>query len=259
MRDGHGVLEVEQVGAASVVTRSAARPPLQVLVPKNHGGAVWAYLSNLGGGLVDGDDLALETRVGAGAAALLATQASTKVYRSPRGCRQRVVCHVGAGGLLVVVPDPVVCFADARLDQETVVHLADGASLLLVDAVTAGRAARGERWAFASYRSAFSVHLGGELLLHDAVELDAGHGRLDERMGRWGAVATVVAIGARAPALAETSSIPGGDWAAARSPLSEGTLVRAAATSAERLHLGLRELLAALPHTLGDDPFARKW
>ena len=258
-RAGHGVLEVARVGGASVVTRSAARSPLQLLVPRNHGDAVWAYLSSLGGGLVDGDEVALAARVGAGAAALLSTQASTKVYRSMRGCRQRLDAEVGDGGLLVILPDPVTCFADARLEQETVVRLGAGGSLLLVDAVTSGRAARGERWAFAGYRSAVTVSREDRLILHDALELDAGHGGLDARMGRFDAIATIVAIGARAPALAETAAKPGGDFLAARSPLAEGVLVRAAATSAERLHQGVRALLAALPATLGDDPFARKW
>src|SRR5690349_4466504 len=112
---GEAILEVARGEARSVVLRAAARSPLRLLLPRNHGDAIWAYQSSLGGGLVDGDDVTLRVRVGAGAAALVATQASTKVYRSPRGCRQRVDAEVGDGGLLVLLPDPVVCYAGARL------------------------------------------------------------------------------------------------------------------------------------------------
>lgn len=263
---GEAVLAVERAahdGGRSVVTRAAARSPLQVLLPRNHGHAVWAFLSSHGGGLVDGDDTALAVRVGEGASALLTTQASTKVYRSPGGCSQRVDAEVAAGGLLVVMPAPVVCFAGARLEQSVVVRLGDGASVVLVDAMTCGRAARGERWAFARYRSVLEVHRGARRIVRDAIELDAAHGALAPRLGRFDALATVIAIGPRAPLAPAAPPTPDASalppWVAATSPLAEGTLVRAAARSVDALHRGLRALLAEIPALLGDDPFARTW
>lgn len=265
---GEAVLAVERAaheGGRSVVTRAAAKSPLQVLLPRNHGHAVWAFLSSHGGGLVDGDDTALAVQVGEGASALLTTQASTKVYRSPRGCSQRVDAEVAAGGLLVVMPAPVVCFAGARLEQAVSVRLGDGASVVLVDAATCGRAACGERWAFARYRSVLEVRRGERLIVRDAVELDATHGPLAPRLGRFDALATVIAIGPRAPLVVDAAphapdvagALPA--WVAATSPLAEGTLVRAAARSVDALHRGLRALLAEIPALLGDDPFARTW
>jgi urease accessory protein len=256
---GEGVVAIERASGRSVVTRQAARGPLQLLVPRNHGDAVWVFLSSLGGGFVDGDSVALDVRIGAGAAAMLATQASTKVYRSVRGCAQEVHAEVGDGGLLVVLPDPVVCFAGARFSQSIDVQLGDGATLILVDAVTCGRAARGERWAFDAYRSAITVRRGERLLLHDAIELDAAAGALDARMGRFDALATLVGFGPRAelapPPLPERAA----GWLAARSELDGGALVRAAAADTEHLHAGIRAALTSLPALLGDDPFARKW
>jgi urease accessory protein len=256
MNAGHGVLSVTRGATGSVVTRAVARSPLQLLVPRNHGHAVWAFLSSHGGGLVDGDDVAFSVEVGAGASALLTTQASTKVYRSPRGCKQSVTATVGDGGVLVVLPDPIVCFAGAQLEQSLTIRLGESASVVLVDAATAGRVAHGERWAFARYRSVLSVARGDRTLVHDAIELDPRHGPLADRLGRYDALATVIAIGPHAP-LAPTTN--GADWVAATSPIAEGTLVRAAATSVEQLHRGLRILLAGIPPLLGDDPFARKW
>jgi urease accessory protein len=252
---GEAILEVARGGARSVVTRAAARSPVRLLLPRNHGHAVWTFVSSLGGGLVDGDHAALRVKVGAGAAALLTTQASTKVYRGDS--RQRVEADVADGGLLVVVPDPVTCFAGASLEQATEVRLGAGASLILVDAVTCGRAARGERWQMARYRSSVTVHREGRLVLRDAVELDPAHGALAARIGRFDGLATVVAVG---DDLAAPGPASDRDWVVARSRLGDGvTLVRAAATSAERLHRGVRSLLEALPKLLGDDPFSRKW
>lgn len=262
MDAGHGILAVTRGATGSVVTRAVARSPLQLLVPRNHGHAVWAFLSSHGGGLVDGDEVAFRVEVDAGAAALLTTQASTKVYRSPRGCRQSVTATVGDGGLLVVVPDPVVCFAGARLEQSIAIRLGEGASVVLVDAATAGRVAHGERWAFARYRSVLSVARIGaagereRVLVHDAIELDPRHGALASRLGRFDALATIIAIGPLAT-LAEVARSD--DFVAATSPIPDGNLVRAAATSVEQLHRGLRNLLGGIAPLLGDDPFARKW
>lgn len=253
--DGAGVLAVERGPARrSVITRAVARSPLRILTPANHGHAAWAYVSSLGGGLVDGDAVALRVEIGDGAAAMLATQASTKVYRG--GAGQRIHATVGAGGLLVVLPDPVVCFAGARLEQSLDVRLGDGASVIIVDAFTCGRAASGERWAFDGYRSAITVTRGDRLLLRDVIELDPAHGALPARMGRFDALATIVAIGA------ELTDPPpparGAACLASRSPIEDGTLVRAIATGAEPLHAAIRAALTGLPALLGDDPFARK-
>ena len=51
----------------------------------NAGASAWAYAATYGGGLVGGDSVSMRVEVGAGASALVATQASTKVYRSDRG------------------------------------------------------------------------------------------------------------------------------------------------------------------------------
>ena len=73
-------------------------------------GAARCVLSSLGGGLLQGDAIAVEARVGAGATLQLSTQASTKVYRGARGAAQSLDADVAAGGLLVVTPDAVTPF-----------------------------------------------------------------------------------------------------------------------------------------------------
>ena len=143
-----------RAGERTVVHTAAARSPLKLLLPKNHGVGCWVYVATLGGGLVDGDAIALSVEVERGGCALLGTQASTKVYRSPGGTTQTLHARVASGALLAVLPDPVSCFAGARYAQDLRIDLHDAtATLVLVDALTCGRAARGERWAFARYAS----------------------------------------------------------------------------------------------------------
>jgi urease accessory protein len=256
---GRGALAVARVGGVSVIERASARSPLVLVPTRRCGDAAWVFASSLGGGLVDGDQLALAVDVKADAALLLTTQSSTKVYRSPRGCAQTLAAQVAPGGLLALCPDPVVCFAEARYAQEIAIELQPGGSLVLVDGLAAGRSARGERWRLARYASAITVGAG----LRDAVVLDPAHGPLPERLGRFDLLATVIAMGPRAAPVAADLLAAGpplgrrADLLIAPSPIAGGAIARLAATSVEEAALAVRGLLRGLGPLLGDDPFAR--
>jgi urease accessory protein len=261
---GSGLLEVEVTRGRSVVTRSFARAPLRLLDPRNGGDAVWVFASTLGGGLVDGDELRLDVRVRRGARAVIGTQASTKVYRSPRaGCRQDLTVHVADEGLLVAAPDHVTCFAGASYDQTTAIHLAPTASLVLVDTLSAGRVARGERWMFNRFTSRLAVDCSGAPVLRDAIVLDPAHGDLAARLGRFDAIATLVFLGPAARSILPSErprSPPArrADLVEATSPLQGGAIVRLAGASLEAVLARICTLLAGLAGLLGDDLFARK-
>jgi urease accessory protein len=264
---GRGTLAFVRCGAKTVLREARATSPLKLLSPKNHGSAAWVFAATFGGGLVDGDAIAIDVEVGEGASALLGTQASTKVYRCPSSeCRQDLRARVASGALLVSVPDPVACFAGARYAQSAHVELDAEASLVLVEAFTAGRSARGERWDFARCASRTLVRRGGAPLVLEALLLDPAHGDLRARMGRMDAIATVLLAGPRvrslrdaalalAPPLARSAPL-----VAAASPIGDdAAIVRIAATTVEAATRAARERLAGLAGLLGDDPFARKW
>jgi urease accessory protein len=241
--------------------------PLRLLTPRNHGHAAWAYTSSLGGGFVDGDVVALDLRVDRGAAAFVSTQGATRVYRSPSGCASETTAEVAPGGLLALVPDPVICFAGARFRSRCFLDLARGGSLVFLDALCAGRMSRGERWAFLSYASGLRLAIDGDVVLDETLLLDPGHGPLAERLGRFDLFATLVLAGAPLVATREELSrrieeAPLG----VRSPLVESRsrlgpdalLVRVAAVSVEDGLARLRSHLRFLPGLLGDDPFSRR-
>lgn len=267
---GSGHVAFERAGAATVLRAARAESTLRLLTPRNHGQGAWVFAATFGGGLVDGDTVRLDLTLGEGSTGLVGTQASTKVYRCPTGsCRQDLTATVQPDALLVLVPDPVVCFADARYEQTIHVDLAEGASLVLLDTFTAGRSARGERWQFARYASRVVVTRGGAPFVNDATILDPAHGALAPRLGRFDAVATILLVGPRARGLRDAaiagapSPARAADLAFAVSPLGDaGALIRVAGTSVEAVTTRARDALsglAGLATILGDDPFARKW
>ncbi len=235
-----------------------------MLAPRNHGHAAWVYAASLGGGLVDGDAIDLRVTVAEDAWLALATQASTKVYRSSaRGTSQTLACDVAARGALVCIPDPVVPFAGARYAQRSTLRLARDASLVWLDGVTCGRRLSDERWDFAHYSARTNIKREGEVVVRDHTVLDPAHGALPQRMGRHGALATLIVLG---PAFAELSRAiskcaprPTADLVASASPIDGGVVVRAAGSSAEIVSRAIASMLASLPSLLGDDPSARRW
>jgi urease accessory protein len=261
-------INVIQSCGRSVVTGAYATSPLRLLMPANHGHAAWIYSSSLGGGLVDGDHIAMDIDVGRGAAAFISTQASTKIYRSPHGTTAGMRARVAADGLLVVAPDPVVCFAGARYRQTQTFELADRGALVLLDWVSSGRHVAGERWAFDEYHSQITVRVEGRLLVHDALALRAADGNLRERLGRFNVLAVGVLAGASlasaASALVSIAAawpvVKRSDQLVAATALGDcGCVVRFAGTSVERVGRTIREFLGFLPALLGDDPWTRKW
>lgn len=262
---GSGTLRVVRVGERSVVHTARATSPMKLLLPNNHGEGVWAFVASFGGGLVDGDALALDVDVDVDATLFLGTQASTKAYRAERGTSQSLRARVGEAALLAIVLDPVACFAGSRHAQRADIELAPSGSLVLVDAMTSGRAASGERWDLDRYASRTRVARAGEPLALDAVLLDPAHGDLRGRMGRFDAMATIIATGPRVRALRD--SLLGAPKPERRAPTllsasplgDDGVLARLVADDVGRATTTLRSLLAPLADALGDDPFARKW
>jgi urease accessory protein len=220
-----------------------------------------------GGGLVGGDHVVLDVAIGAGAQGCLTTQAETKVYRSTGAPgRQTLRARIEDGGLLAVLPEPVSAFAGAAYAQAQRIELAPGGSLVLVDAFTAGRSARGERWAFRSVASVNEIAVDGRLVLADALRLAEGEGPpVAARMAGMELLATVVLLGPRVAAaaaalLAELGARPAERTPvlAAASPLADGLHLRLAAAEVEAGLAALRAALAFLPGLLGEDPLSRR-
>jgi len=270
-QSGYAALHVGRVHGASTVLAARSRTPVCLLTPKPRGRSVWACTSSLGGGFVAGDTVEIELMIDAGAVCFLGTQSSTKIYRNPHGrpCAHALTASVGDGATLVLAPDPVQCFAGAAYEQRQIFHLDAGANLVLVDWISAGRLARGERWAFQRYASRNEICLGGRPLVIDAVELDAAAGALTNRFraGRFDCLATLILAGPALEAHGAASAQriealpvqPGAPLMASASRLKQGAILRFAGASVEAVGRELAGHLAFVRSLLEDDPWSRKW
>lgn len=255
---------VRSRGGVSAVHRGRSSGPLRLLFPKTGGRAAWIVTSSLGGGLVHGDAADLEVDVGPGAVGLITTQSSTKVYRGTSS--QRTTVRVAEGGVALIVPDPVAAFRGARLVQSTRVTLAEGASAFVVDVLTAGRVAHGERWASDFIDSDLAISIGEVEVFRDRLVLDPGQGDLAQRMGRFDAIGTVVFCGPAIAAVAEeaaqaTDAAPlykDATLIAAASRTAHGAVLRFAATTVEEVVSATREVAARVCARFGEHPFEQK-
>lgn len=268
---GTGHLGVEVVSGSSTATSVWAASPLKILTPRPRGPFVWACLSSYGGGLVAGDELALQVELGEGARCFVTTQASTKVYRNPndRPCSQRLRANLKSGAVLVLAPDPVQAFAESRYQQHQEFSMEPGSGLVLVDWLCSGRSARGERWAFTRFQSRNEICVAGSRVLVDSLLLDPADGPLESRyrMARFNCLGLVIVAGGpfratSARLLESVAALPVSRQPlliCSASPILHGALLRVAGESVEAVRSEIRRVLGFLGEYLLEDPWSRKW
>jgi urease accessory protein len=262
---------LRQLNGRTVAIRLQATAPLKLLSPRPCGRAAWVVSSTFGGGLLSGDAISLSIDAGEGTVSLIGTQASTKIYRSRNGqtSRQSLTASIAAHALLVVLPDPLTCYSTAVFEQQQQMHLDHSASLIMLDWMTSGRSACGERWAFSRCSLRNDIFIGNRHLLAERLLLDSTLGNPGSRFRTGGldCLATLVMLGpkTRKPAAAIIQSIndqPIGPMAGvlfSASPLHDGVIVRAAGRNVEAVGRWLRDRLSFLPELLGDDPWRRRY
>lgn len=139
-----------------------------------------AVLINTGGGMAGGDRAKTAIVLDAGAEVLFTTQSAEKIYRSEGETTQvEARVSVGAAACLEWLPQETILFHGARFARRLDVDLAADASLFLVEAVTFGRLAMGERSADANLRDSWRIRREGQLVLAEELRLDHAGAVLD--------------------------------------------------------------------------------
>jgi urease accessory protein len=253
-RDGSLSLRFERRGAATVLAGCRFTLPLQVLTPLAlDGPSLVVSMLNPTGSVLGGDRLCIDARAEAGARALLTTPSATRVHRtSGPAAVQEVRLAVAAGAVLEWVPDHTIPYAGSAYRQRLRAHVAADATLIVVDAFSVGRVARGEQFQFRVLESALSVTDDAGWLLHDRFVLggDAGWAGLGFCEGA--PYLATVAVVTPAPgaevaraAAAALAGVPGVSGGVGRLP-RRGILVRCLAESAPALGDAVRAVWDAV-------------
>ena len=139
----------------------------------------YLYITNTSPGLLAGDNLSLSLQLEATASLYLTDQAATKVHAMPMAGTKATVeskIEVAAGASLEFVPEPLILFADAALEQTTRIQLHEGAELFWSEIILPGRLARGECYQFRHYFSRLEITTArGELWFRDTTHLEGKH------------------------------------------------------------------------------------
>lgn len=194
-------LRAERIAGRTRITDLACRPPLQVLrahhVDPGRPDLASVILASPAGGILQGDELTIDIRVGPGARLRVGTQSATRIYRAPIGeSRQIVRLEVEAEGYLEYLPDPYIPYAESRFSSATTAIVAADGALIIGEVVAPGRAARGEILAFERFESTVEIARPDRMLLAtDAVILDRREPmRVVGALGRYVAVGTLLVI-----------------------------------------------------------------
>jgi urease accessory protein len=257
---GRVALTVATLDGSSRRARVREQGSLRVRFPRGDGEALDAVLVNTAGGIAGGDRFDIAVTVGEGARLTVTTAAAEKVYRAPETeAAIGVTLTVAAGGKLAWLPQETILFDGVNLRRTIDVDLADGASLLLAEAVIFGRSAMGEAVDRGHFIDRWRVRRAGQLAFAETVRLDGAIAQqlAASAVAKGGvAVATVLAMpgddSAVAAVRAITDNFAGEVGASAWNGLA---VVRLCARDGAALR---RDLVSVLT-TLGGAPLPRLW
>lgn len=170
-------LEFTRRQAKTWLSRSRVQAPLKVQRPFYPEGEAICHsvMLHTAGGIVGGDELAVNLLVHPEAQALVTTAAATKVYRSNGATAQQTVhIDVAAGACLEWLPQETIVFNGALYRQRLQVNLAANARWLGWEVTRLGRSARGEQFQTGLWRSHIEVWQAGQLLWVDPQRVQGG-------------------------------------------------------------------------------------
>ena len=153
-----------------------------------------AILVNTAGGIVAGDQLAVDVALGPGAAVTLTSAAAEKIYRSD-GPTSRIDTRLtlATGSEAAWIPQETILFDGARLRRRFEIDIAEDAALLASEIVVFGRAASGERDIAGRFHDSWRVRRAGRLVFADETRIEGSIGAALDR--------AAIASGARATGL----------------------------------------------------------
>ena len=262
-RDANGgtYLNRQRVGYPFHVGRS-------LKMPGDPPGMPTVYLQSCSGGIFEGDDLRLRITAGEGAAAHVATAASTVVHSMVRQpASQKVELHAQPGAFLEYLSDPVILFPQAKLSSGLFVRAHPDATVIFGDSILL-HDPKGGHDRFDWLQSETVIEdAAGTLLARDRFRIEGAQlaRGLAGITGRWKAQGSLfVVTAAKSPAelvaaMRAALALPDIYAGAAMLPNQSGAWSRILATDAAALKAALFSTWAAIRQVLtGAAPMPRR-
>lgn len=190
-------IRAERIGARSAIVESFRSVPFHLGLPSDRvgDGRAELILQNVGPGVLPGDRLRIELNVGPGATLDVRGQGATRIHPSPAGIPGEIETRlrVDRRGLLIYGPGELIPYRTARLRQATTIEVAEGGHLAMVETLTRGREAMGERDVYASLDLRVRASYGGRPVLIERARLAPSMRALDS-IGRHGPFAVSVSL-----------------------------------------------------------------
>lgn len=179
-------LVFERRGGHTVLAHAYAEPPFRIGSVLSLDGAAYVIVVCCGPGIFAGDTLHQTLRVARGAQVVVTSQAALQVHPSSAEIPARIVHEydVEADAELYAHWDPVIPFADARVEQRFDLRVADTSRVYWSDALMSGRAARGEAWRFSALAHELRLSAASSLKYLERYRLTPGARRI---VGPWAA------------------------------------------------------------------------
>ena len=175
---GTADLAFERRCGRTVVAHQYAEPPLHIGSTFASDDVASMVVVCAGPGIFAGDSLQQSVHVKRGARVVLASQSALQVHRSSAAVPARIThtYRVEEDAELHCQWDPLIPFAGARVEQRYEVDVAAGGRLFWSDALMAGRASRGEAWAFDRLAHELRVRVDGRLVYLERFTLEPHDG-----------------------------------------------------------------------------------
>lgn len=144
--------------------------PYKVMVPfAEENGLVQVMPLCASAGIMEGDCQEFEYQVEEGAALEVLSQSFEKIHKMDKGSASRKIqIQVERDAILYYYPQPVIPFAGSAFDSDMCIRLADeSAKLFLLDILSCGRTAYGERFLYRHYCSRVRIYRGDRLIYRD--------------------------------------------------------------------------------------------
>lgn len=252
-------------GGTTRLVERAHSGPLRVQKPLYPEGAAicHAIVVHPPGGVVGGDQLAIEAHAGPGAHAFVTTPGAAKWYRANgRQSRQQVRIAAAAGAAFEWMPQETIFFNDAHVMLEHEVDLGAGASYIGSEILCFGRRASGETFGSGTIRQRTSIRHAGKLVWWEQGALAAGGPGMASPLGLDGAsvCATLVGVGKPVPA-ALLATLRALDARLALTQVKSVFVARYLCDDSEAARHAITRVWQALrPHLLGcEAPLPRIW